>query len=99
MKDSDQLRAQLVQYDNLRAVLWGHVHQEFDADRNGVRLLSTPSTCVQFAPGADEFALHAAAPGYRWLTLNADGSIDTDVMRLPDAPVPVPDPGEAVVDG
>ncbi|MFO1295033.1 MAG: metallophosphoesterase [Rubrivivax sp.] len=31
-----------------RALVWGHVHQEFEALRRGVRLLGVPSTCAQF---------------------------------------------------
>ncbi len=33
----------------------GHVHQEIDRERNGVRLLASPSTCIQFAPGSEDF--------------------------------------------
>jgi Icc protein len=98
LSNGADLFAVLDRYPQVRAVLWGHVHQEFDTDRNGVRLLSTPSTCIQFAPGAEVFTLDAAGPGYRWLTLNGDGGMDTGVMRLPDAPIPVPDPGETVVE-
>ena len=35
----------------------GHVHQESDAVISGIRMLTTPSTCVQFAPGSEDFAL------------------------------------------
>lgn len=84
-------------HPNVRAVLWGHVHQCFDGERGGVRLLSSPSTGVQFAPGHDSFTLDARAPGYRWLELLADGTLDTGVCRVPDGPVPVPEPGERLV--
>ena len=36
----------LDRHDNVRALLWGHIHQAFDQSRNGVRLLATPSTGV-----------------------------------------------------
>lgn len=64
-------------YPRLRAVVWGHVHQASDRERRGVRLLSTPSTCAQFRPGSPTFALDDRPPGYRWLDLHEDGSIDT----------------------
>jgi 3',5'-cyclic-AMP phosphodiesterase len=64
-------------------MVWGHVHQQFDSRRKGVRLLSVPSTCAQFLPHADQFALDPSPPGYRRLTLCADGSIDTEVIRVP----------------
>ena len=66
----------------LQAMLWGHIHQEFDQLRNGVRLLASPSTCVQFAPGSEEFQVDQEAPGYRWLRLYADGRLETAVSRV-----------------
>lgn len=82
LKDSDQLRAQLAQYENLRAVLWGHVHQESHHIIDGVEWMSTPSSCVQFKPDSKDFALGSEAPGYRHLSLYADGSIKTAVHRV-----------------
>lgn len=69
-------------YANVRAICWGHVHQEFEALRRGVRLMSAPSTCVQFQPRADDFAIEQAPPGYRQLTLHARGTIETEVIRV-----------------
>lgn len=68
-------------WPQVRIVLWGHIHQELDQLRNGVRLLATPSTCIQFAENARDFAVADKAPGYRWLTLRADGQFDTGVVR------------------
>jgi Icc protein len=82
LKDSAQLRAQLAQHDNVRAVLWGHVHQESDQIIDDVRWMSTPSSCVQFKPGSKDFALGSEAPGYRHLVLYADGGIETAVHRV-----------------
>jgi 3',5'-cyclic-AMP phosphodiesterase len=65
---------------HVRAILWGHVHQCYDGERGGVRLLATPSTCVQFLPRADDFALDQRPPGYRRLELRADGSVLTEVV-------------------
>lgn len=67
---------------HVRAILWGHVHQVHDSVRNGVRMLSAPSTCVQFKPHSEDFTVDDAAPGYRWLELNQDGSIKTGVSRV-----------------
>lgn len=76
----------------VRAVLWGHVHQSFDQQRRGVRLLATPSTCVQFAVASQDFATDTLAPGYRWLRLYPDGRIETAVERLAPGRF-LPDPG------
>ena len=82
----DDFFALIDRHPQVRAIIWGHVHQEFDRLRNTVRLLSAPSTCIQFKPGSSDFALDDTAPGYRWLTLHADGRIDTGVQRLAEVP-------------
>lgn len=71
------------QYSQLRAIVWGHVHQAFDRQVDSTRLLSTPSTCAQFAPRADDFAQDGRRPGYRWIELEPDGNLRTGVERLP----------------
>jgi len=65
---------------NVRAIVWGHVHQSYDALRKGVRLLATPSTCAQFLPNSDEFAMDPRPPAYRTFELRADGSLLTEVV-------------------
>lgn len=70
----------------VRCVVFGHVHQEMDARRGGLRLLACPSSCFQFKQGSGDFALDPVPPGYRWLRLNQDGSVETGVERLSAAP-------------
>ena len=65
-------------------IISGHVHQESDAVVSGIRMLTTPSTCVQFAPQSEDFALDTLPPGYRSLRLFADGSVHTEVVRVSD---------------
>jgi Icc protein len=65
---------------NVRAIAWGHVHQCYDGPRKGVRLLATPSTCAQFLPNSEDFAVDPRPPGYRTLELRADGSLLTEVV-------------------
>jgi 3',5'-cyclic-AMP phosphodiesterase len=66
-------------YPSVRGIIWGHVHQEFETERRGVRLLATPSTCAQFLPDSRDFGLDTRPPGLRWLTLHPDGRIDTRI--------------------
>jgi len=82
LRKSRELLEIVFRHQNVKAVVWGHVHQASDHTRDGVRLLSTPSTCSQFLPLSDDFALDTRPPGYRWLDLYDDGSIDTDVVWL-----------------
>lgn len=68
-------------YPRVRGLLWGHVHQEVDQRCEDLRLLCTPSTCVQFLPHQVDFAVDTLAPGYRWLELTPDGRMETAVSR------------------
>ena len=66
----------------VRGVLFGHVHQPFEAKRGNVLLLGSPSTCIQFKPHELQFWLDNKSPGYRWLTLHEHGGIDSAVVRI-----------------
>lgn len=70
------------QNKNVKCILWGHVHQDSDRDVDGIRMLSTPSTCIQFRPKAKDFNVEEIAPGYRRVELHPDGTIDTSVSRV-----------------
>lgn len=65
---------------NLRAVLSGHVHQEFAIVQNGICYFSTPSTGYQSLSKAGQVTKEV--PGYRWLRLYGNGRIETDVRRI-----------------
>lgn len=80
LENGDALFEVLDRHRNVRVVLWGHVHQAFDGERRGVRLLATPSTCAQFKPGSDQFAIDQRPPAYRWLELHADGRVESGVV-------------------
>jgi Icc protein len=69
----------LDRHQHVRAVAWGHVHQDFAGTRNGVRLFATPSTGAQFLPSSDKFAIDSRPPAYREFNLRADGTIDSKV--------------------
>jgi 3',5'-cyclic-AMP phosphodiesterase len=89
LRNADELQAVLRDYPVVRAVLHGHIHQDLDQWHEGVRYLCTPSTCVQFKPDADDFELDLTPPAWRWLELDEDGSITTQVQRLHDYEVKV----------
>ncbi|AZT82823.1 3',5'-cyclic-AMP phosphodiesterase [Marinobacter sp. NP-4(2019)] len=71
-------------FPQVKIVLWGHIHQEHDLERRGVRLLATPSTCIQFTSGSPTFAVEALPPGYRWFELETSGQFQTEVQRATD---------------
>jgi Icc protein len=82
LANADAFFAVLDRHARVRGVLFGHIHQTFEAERNGVRVLASPSTCVQFAKVRPRFGVDPRPPGYRWLGLAPDGTIHTGVRRL-----------------
>jgi len=70
----------LDQHRQVRAIVWGHIHQEYSALRNNVMLLGTPSSCIQFKPAQDTLALDTTQPAYRRLHLYPDGKLTTEVI-------------------
>ena len=82
LRDSSEFLKIVDTNPHVRAVLCGHVHQASDRLRNNIRFLSTPSTCAQFLPGSEFFALDDRPPGLRWLELFPDGRIETEVGWL-----------------
>jgi Icc protein len=69
-------------YKNIKAVIFGHIHQDFKTSRKNVLMLGSPSTSIQFHPEHDYFSLDKENPGYRWLSLHANGTVGTGVRRV-----------------
>ncbi len=84
LKDADAFWQVVERFDSVKGVLCGHVHQDMNVLYNGIRVMATPSTCVQFKPNSDDFALDTTSPGWRELELHVSGDITTRVNRLPD---------------
>jgi 3',5'-cyclic-AMP phosphodiesterase len=82
LSDADRFFAVLDRHEQVRAVAFGHAHQAFEGRRGRLPLLGTPSTCVQFLPGADDFALDDRPPGYRIIELQDDGTLTSAVVWL-----------------
>jgi len=82
LHNHEEFLAIIDRYSCVRAVLYGHIHQELDFHRNGVRYLCTPSTCIQFKPDVHDFTLDDVNPAYRWMNLLPDGRIESGVERV-----------------
>jgi Icc protein len=82
LDNAAELFRRLARWRNVRVLIWGHVHQEFDRRRGNLRMLATPSTCFQFTIRDGRHRLHDTPPGYRWLKLYRDTSLATGVRRL-----------------
>jgi len=66
----------------VRLALFGHVHQAFEAVFEDLQVIGTPSTCRQFLPLSDEFALDDRSPSYRRIELFADGTVSTELIWI-----------------
>ncbi|AOY90264.1 phosphodiesterase [Marinobacter salinus] len=84
LRNRDAFWKVIDRFPQVKMVLWGHIHQEHDLDRHGVRLLATPSTCIQFTSGSSQFSVEALPPGYRWFELKATGDFTSEVRRASD---------------
>jgi len=85
LKNSDEFLGLIARPGNVRAAIFGHVHQAFEGEHESIRIIGTPSTCSQFKVASDEFALDDNPPAYRKISLYADGSIEHELVWL-DAP-------------
>jgi len=86
LDNPEDLFSTLDQNHNVRGLLWGHAHQVYEGERNGVKLMGSPSTCIQFKAGQDKFGIDSAPPGLRWLALLPDGTIETGIEYLDHTP-------------
>lgn len=65
-------------------VISGHVHQISMKNVNGINLMTSPSTCIQFARHSDFFQLDNSPPGFRELQLHQAGDFETHIERVTD---------------
>jgi len=80
LKNGDELLQRLQRSGRVRLLIFGHVHQPYDAEHNGIQIIGTPSTCSQFKPGSDDFELDDRPPAYRRISLHADGSCESELI-------------------
>lgn len=81
LQDGDALLNIVRSFPQVRSISAGHVHQEFAMTVDGVEIVTTPSTGVQFRPREDELVCDTTPPGFRIFRL-ADNACETHVIRL-----------------
>lgn len=76
----------LASHQQVKGVIHGHVHQPGDRLYQGVRVLMTPASSVQFKAQCRQMTIEDSPalelPGYRLLQLYPDGRITTSVKRV-----------------
>lgn len=80
--NGEALLAVLLGLKNVKLLICGHVHQQWETTYKGLPILSAPSTCIQFKPRERDFTLDNLAPGYRWFDLFDDGTFTSGVSRV-----------------
>jgi Icc protein len=80
--NGNALLDRLQPHRQVRAVVFGHVHQEFDLHAHGTQFLAAPSTCLQFKPRVATAAYDTLSPGYRWFDLQDGGHMSTGIKRI-----------------
>lgn len=81
LKNAADLWKILARFPQVKVVLFGHVHQEFEKVINGIQCYATPSTCFQFKRNQDAFGIEELSPGFRWIHFYDDGHIETKIER------------------
>lgn len=80
LDNGDELLQRLSGSERVRLTIFGHVHQDYDANHHGIRIIATPSTCRQFTPRSDDFAVDDNPPAYRRFELWPDGGVDQELV-------------------
>ena len=85
LRNPHELAGILAPFPRVKAILYGHIHQQVDSSWHGYHVMATPSTCIQFKPDCNTFTLDTLQPGWREIELYADGHIETRVKRIQQA--------------
>ena len=85
LRNANELAEVLAPFKHVKALLYGHIHQQVDSEWLGYQVMATPSTCIQFKADSNTFALDVVQPGWREIDLHADGHIETRVKRIQQA--------------
>lgn len=79
--DADALWRLIAEAGNVRGVLCGHVHLQHEEVRDGVPVVTTPSTCFQSSKAFKEKQYLAGPPALRLVTCR-DGAVSSEVIAL-----------------
>lgn len=86
LENAQELLSLLQSHPKVRGVAWGHIHQEYDAIQENLRLMGTPSTCSYFEHSHSDGSFEVTHSkdtdriGFRLMELYPDGTIQTEVV-------------------
>ena len=87
LTNADEFLARASASGKVKLALFGHVHQPCETEHGGITILGTPSTCRQFTPRSDTFAVDDNPPAYRRVNLYTDGRFEHELIWVNDEPV------------
>ena len=80
-RNRDKFIQNVEQQPQIKAVIYGHIHQASETRSQDCVFMSAPSTCWQWA-NSKEFAASGEAPGYRIIELADNGQVDSHIIRI-----------------
>ena len=81
MQNADQFLTLIKQFTNVKLVVFGHIHHEFQQETvEGISYYGCPSTCLQVTSVKAD--VMEKQPGFRLIWLYEDGSYRTKVRRI-----------------
>jgi 3',5'-cyclic AMP phosphodiesterase CpdA len=82
LRNGDDLVATLREYPDARWIVCGHVHLDTEAQRDGVTMWTSPSTCFQVSKLSPTRKIFPGPPGFRLFTVSGD-TVRTRVLHVP----------------
>jgi Icc protein len=86
MQNGEELLVLLKQFDQLKCISHGHVHQQhhrlIEGNKQPFHLWATPSTSIQFKVRCDTLIADDKGPAFRCFQFNPDGKVTSEVIGL-----------------
>ncbi|XBS69144.1 metallophosphoesterase [Acerihabitans sp. KWT182] len=82
LRNHSSFMKHLARYNNVRAVISGHVHQASISPRNGATFYTSPATSLQFVPGCHLPKISTVTASWRKWTFWPDGKVSDQLFSL-----------------
>lgn len=85
LENGDELLGLLSRHSNVKALIHGHVHNEYSWIFDGFAVFATPATSIQFEKNTPDWQQVDLGPAFRMIRLQDEGSFHTQVVWLNNA--------------
>lgn len=82
LRNGQALLDSLTTQPQVKLLVNGHIHQEFQQEIGNITVLGTPATCFQFTPNNSTAEIDSLPPGYRTIALHNNGDFNTKIHFL-----------------